>query len=51
MQISEEKVGQYMALYFKKYGKRIDKAQALKELVALICLMEAIYKHNNKNNG
>ena len=50
MQISEEKIIKYMELYFKKYNKHIDKAQALTELTSLVCLLEAVYKHiNNKN--
>ena len=54
MQISDEKVGQYMELYLKKYGKPIDKARAREELTSLICLLEAVYKfinNKNKENG
>ena len=50
MQISDEKVEQYVNLYFKKYGKNIDKAQARIELSALVCILEATYKYINKNN-
>lgn len=48
MQISEEKVEKYIELYFKKYGVRIDKAQARSELTSLVCLLEAVYQHTNK---
>lgn len=47
MQISDEKVEQYITLCFKKYGVVIDKARARDELTPLICLLEAVYKHNN----
>ncbi len=50
MQISEERVIQYMDLYFKKYGKPIDKDRARAELTSLMCLMDAVYKHTNKTN-
>ncbi|MEI8269984.1 MAG: hypothetical protein WCG45_01320 [bacterium] len=48
MQISEEQVEKYKALYVEEYGKEIDEAHARAELTSLVCLMEAIYKHNNK---
>lgn len=50
MQISDEKVGQYMELYLKKYGKPIDKVRARDELTSLVCLLEAVYKHINQKN-
>jgi len=50
MQITEEKVAQYIALYFKKYGKVIDEVRARDELTSLVCLLEAIYKFNNIKN-
>lgn len=50
MQISEERIDQYVALYLEEYGKPIDRVQARNELTALICLMEAVYKFNNKTN-
>jgi hypothetical protein len=50
MQISDKKVEEYQILYFKKYGKDIDKAHARDELTSLVCLLEAVYKHINKNN-
>lgn len=39
-----------MAIYLEEYGRPIDKAQARIELTSLVCLMEAVYQHNNKNN-
>jgi len=50
MQISDQKVEQYINLYFKKYGKNIDKAQARAELTSLVCLLDAVYKHINNLN-
>ena len=50
MEISDTKVEQYMILYFKKYRKNIDKAQARNELTSLVCLLDAVYKHINSKN-
>ena len=50
MQISDEKVEEYMVLYFEEHGRSIDKAQARTELTSLVCLLEAVYKFNNKIN-
>ena len=51
MQISEERVEKYMAIYLEEYGLAIDKAQARIELTALVCYLEAVYQFNNKNNN
>jgi len=50
MEINDTKVEKYQDLYFKKYGKSIDKARARDELTSFICLLEAVYKHINKEN-
>ena len=50
VQISDERVREYIDLYLKKYGKDIDKARARDELTSLVCLLEAVYKHINKDN-
>lgn len=50
MEVNEKKVEEYQALYLKKYGKSIDKARARDELTTFVCLLEAIYKHINKEN-
>lgn len=50
MQISDKKVEEYQILYLKKYGKSIDKSHARDELTSLVCLLEAVYKHVNKDN-
>jgi len=50
MQISEEKIEKYMEIYFEEYGRSIDKAQALIELTALLCVLNAVYRHQNKSN-
>jgi len=48
VEISDQKVEQYIALYLKKYGKNIDKVRARDELTSLVCLLEAVYQHVNK---
>jgi hypothetical protein len=48
--ISDIKVDRYIAIYFEVYGEKIDKVRARDELTSLICLLEAVYQHNNKNN-
>jgi len=50
MQITEDRVSQYMELYLEEYGVPIERAQARDELTALVCLLETVYKHNNQNN-
>jgi len=50
MQISDEQVDKYMAIYLEEYGHEIDKARAHVELTKLVCYLEAIYKFNNKKN-
>ena len=40
MQISEEQVEKYMALYVEEYGQPIDKARARAELTSLVCLLD-----------
>lgn len=49
MQISEEQVEKYIAVYFEVYGKTIEKAQARIELTALVCMLNAVYRHINTN--
>lgn len=49
MQISDEKVEKYQAIYLEKYGKPIDKSLARDELTSLVCLMEAVRRHCEKN--
>ena len=50
MQISEEQVDKYIAIYVEVYGKTIERAQARIELTALVCYMETIYQYNNRIN-
>lgn len=50
MHTNEEQVEKYMALYFEEYGRPIDKVNAQKELTALVCMLNAVYQHINKNN-
>ena len=45
MQITEEQVEKYMAIYLEKYGVPIDKRKALDELTALLCLLVSVHKH------
>lgn len=48
MQISEAQIEKYMSIYLETYGKEIDRTRARDELIALVCLLEAVYKFNNK---
>ncbi len=48
MQISEEQVKKYVAVYLKEYGKPIDKTRARDELTALVTYMNAVWKFQNK---
>ena len=48
MKISPDKIEKYKQIYFKKFNKEIDNAQALLELTALVTLMESVYQHINK---
>lgn len=50
MQISDQQVEKYMAIYVEQYGQKIDKARARAELTSLVCMLEAVYKFNNKIN-
>ena len=50
MQITEEQVEKYIVLYVEEYGQEIDKARARDELTSLVCLLNAVYKFNNKQN-
>jgi hypothetical protein len=50
MQISDEKIEEFIFLYFEEYGRKIDKAQARTELTSLVCLLDAVYKFNNNIN-
>lgn len=50
MQISEEKIKKYQEVFLKEYGFEIDHTRALQELSSLVCLMGAVYRHQNKNN-
>lgn len=45
MQISEDRIKKYQKIFFEEYGFEIDKAQALKELSSLVCLLNAVNKH------
>ena len=50
MQISDQQVEKYRAIYVEVYGEEIDKARARDELTALVCMLDAVNKFNNKNN-
>lgn len=50
MQISEKYIEKYQEIFFQEYGFEIDKAQASQELLSLVCLMDAVYRHQNKPN-
>lgn len=48
MQISEEKIKKYQEIFIKEYGFEIDHDRASQELSSLVCLMGAVYRHQNK---
>lgn len=48
MQITKEQILKYQAIYKEEYSQEIDEARAIKELSSLVCLLEAVYQHNNK---
>ncbi len=50
IQLTEEQVEKYMALYLEKYGVPIDKPKALDELTALVCLLISVHKHVKQND-
>ncbi|MFA6397494.1 MAG: hypothetical protein WDK96_01440 [Candidatus Paceibacterota bacterium] len=50
MQISEEQIEKYMAVYLEEFGHPVDKARARDELTALVTYMNAVWKFQNKIN-
>jgi len=50
VELSEEKIEKYIAIHLEEYGETIDKDRARVELSSLVCLLEAVYKHNNRKN-
>lgn len=48
MQISETQIKRYQETYKEVYGFDIDMAQATQELRSLVCLMDAVCRHQNK---
>jgi hypothetical protein len=50
MQITDEQVEKYQAIYYAEYHEPIDKAKARKELTALVCLLDIVHRHMEKHN-
>lgn len=48
MQIRKEHIKEFQEVFLKEYGFEIDEEKARSELTALVCLMEAVYQHQNK---
>lgn len=48
MKIEPERIVEYKRIYREEYGKEISDAKAYEELHALVCLMDAVYRHQNK---
>lgn len=46
MKITDKQLTEYQNIYFKEYGKKIDKKTAYKQAVKLLVLVETIYKNN-----
>ena len=50
MEISQEKVEKYRAIYQRIYGRSIEKGRARDELTALVCLMNAVRNYIGSGN-
>ncbi len=50
MKIQPESIEQYKEVFKKEYGFEISNEQAYHELHALLTLMDAVYRHINKEN-
>ncbi|MCF7843647.1 hypothetical protein K9M47_01980 [Candidatus Gracilibacteria bacterium] len=50
MKIPSESIEQYKEVFKKEYGFEISNEQAYHELHALLTLMDAVYRHINKEN-
>jgi len=44
MQLTEEDIAEFQGLYERKFGRRIEKAEAQAKAIALIRLMQTIYR-------
>lgn len=50
MQITKKDLERYREIYKEEYGTEITEEKAYTELNALLCLMDAVYRHQNKDN-
>lgn len=50
MQIANKDIERYKEIYKEEYGTEINDEKAYTELNALLCLMDAVYRHQNKDN-
>lgn len=48
MQVTEARVSQYVKIYENKFKKTISREKAYVELLALVTLMESVYRYQNK---
>lgn len=50
MKIPQESIEQYKEVFKKEYGFEISNELAYHELHALLTIMDAVYRHINKEN-
>lgn len=48
MQIAQKDIERYKEIYRQEYGTEISNDKAYSELNALLCLMDAVYRHQNR---
>ncbi len=48
MKIGPERIEEYKKIYREIYNKEISDTKAYEELHALVCLMDTVYRHQNK---
>lgn len=50
MKIAQKDLDKYKEIYKEEYGDEISNEKAYEELNSLLCLMDAVYRHQNKDN-
>jgi hypothetical protein len=50
MKINQKDLDKYKEIYKEEYGEEISNDKAFSELSALLCLMDAVYRHQNRGN-
>jgi hypothetical protein len=47
--LNPEHIATYQVLYAQKKGKEISPAEAQEELMALVCLLDSVHQHMERN--